>query len=166
MTEAARLVDELTTLLYEVTTGWDDSAGGHQIVRCGACRRKADRAESVVHGSDCPVYRLIRAEEANTAVIRANAEEIADLEDRRDDLEAKFNAVVAEIERERKLFADLTDASVRRIEHLTAEVARLREAADDAATIIESMSLRVVGVDLAAKVLRAALAARGGEGQG
>ena len=112
MTEAARLVDELTTLLYEVTTGWDDSAGGHQIVRCGACRRKADRAESVVHGSDCPVYRLIRAEEANTAVIRANAEEIADLEDRRDDLEAKFNAVVAEIERERKLFADLTDASV------------------------------------------------------
>ena len=45
------------------------------------------------------------------------------------------------------------------------EIARLVEAADDAATIIERMSLRVVGVDLAAKVLRAALAARGGEGE-
>ena len=94
--DAARLVDELTTLLYEVTTGWDDSAGGRQIVRCGACRRRADRAESVVHDRDCPVYRLIRAEEVNTAVIRANAEEIADLEDKRDDLEAKVNALTAE----------------------------------------------------------------------
>ena len=36
---------------------------------CGACRRKADKPESVVHDSDCPVYRLIRAEEANTAVM-------------------------------------------------------------------------------------------------
>ena len=98
MTEAARLVDELTTLLYEVTTGWDDSAGGHQIVRCGACRRRADRAESVVHDSDCPVYRLIRAEEANTAVIRANADEIADLEDRRDELEERVNALTARLE--------------------------------------------------------------------
>lgn len=94
--DAARLVDELTTMLYEVTTGWDDSAGGRQIVRCGACRRRADRAESVVHDRDCPVYRLIRAEEVNTAVIRANAEEIADLEDKRDDLEAKVNALTAE----------------------------------------------------------------------
>ena len=99
MTGAARLVDELTTLLYEVRTGWQDSAGGHQIVRCGACRRQADRAESVVHDSDCPVYRLQRAEAANTAVIRANAEEIADLEDVRDALEAKVNALTADVER-------------------------------------------------------------------
>ncbi len=121
MTEAARLVDELTTLLYEVTTGWDDSAGGHQVVRCGACRRRADRAESVVHDSDCPVYRLIRAEEANTAVIRANAEEIADLEDVRDGLEAQVNAMTAENERGQQAFADLTLASVERINALEAE---------------------------------------------
>lgn len=118
MTEAARLVDELTTLLYEVTTGWDDSAGGHQVVRCGACRRRADRAESVVHESDCPVYRLTRAEEANTAVIRANAEEIADLEDKRDELEAKVNALTAENERGQQAFADLALASVERINAL------------------------------------------------
>jgi len=137
MTEAARLVDELTTLLYEVTTGWDDSAGGHQVVRCGACRRRADRAESVVHDSDCPVYRLIRAEEANTAVIRANAEEIADLEDRRDELEATINAVVAEIERERKMFAALTDASVRRIDALTAEIEELRSLLRDRSLLFQ-----------------------------
>lgn len=95
-TEAARLVDELTTLLYEVRTGWQDSAGGRQIVRCGACNRNADNPESVVHERDCPVYRLQQAEAANTAVIRANAEEIADLEDARDDLEAKVNALTAE----------------------------------------------------------------------
>ena len=85
MSEAARLVDELTTLLYDVLKRWTVQGRVCEIVACGACRRKADRAESVVHDADCPVYRLIRAEEANTAVIRANAEEIADLEDVRDE---------------------------------------------------------------------------------
>lgn len=99
MTEAVRLVDELTTLLYEVVKRWQLQDGRVcEIVRCGACRRKADRAESVVHESDCPVYRLIRAEEANTAVIRANAEEIADLEDKRDELETQVNALTARLE--------------------------------------------------------------------
>lgn len=42
---------------------------------------------------------LARAEAANTAVIRANAEEIADLEDVRDALEAKVNALTADVER-------------------------------------------------------------------
>lgn len=152
MTEAERLVDELTTLLYEVTTGWDDSAGGRQIVRCGACRRRADRAESVVHESDCPVYRLIRAEEANTAVIRANAEEIADLEDVRDALEAQVNALTAQMEcrneltariralekeRGQQAFADPTLASVERINALEAERDALRARAERAEAALD-----------------------------
>jgi SepF-like predicted cell division protein (DUF552 family) len=107
MTEAARLVDELTTLLYEVVKRWQLQDGlVCEIVVCGACRKKADKPESVVHESDCPVYRLIHAEEANTAVIRANAEEIADLEDVRDALEAQVNALTAEIEELRSLLRD------------------------------------------------------------
>lgn len=107
MSEAARLVDELTTLLYEVLKRWEVQGRVCEIVRCGACRRKADRAESVVHESDCPVYRLIRAEEANTAVIRANAEEIADLEDKRDELEARVNALTAQMECRNELTAHI-----------------------------------------------------------
>ena len=176
MTEAARLVDELTTLLYEVTTGWQDSAGGHQIVRCGACRRKADRAESVVHESDCPVYRLIRAEEANTAVIRANAEEIADLEDRRDELEGRVNALTAEMECRNELSSEVARLQALLAER-DAEVAWLREAAQayidayDAA--LKAPLTPTVHHPPAEEYchtqrysLRAALAARGGEGQG
>ena len=95
-TDAARLVDELTTLLYEPLKGTCLTHTPCVIAACGACRKKADKPESVVHDSDCPVYRLQRAEAANTAVIRANAEEIADLEDVRDDLEARVNALTAE----------------------------------------------------------------------
>jgi hypothetical protein len=137
-TEAARLVDELTTLLYSPCLGTCITHGPDcRIVVCGACLKKADKPSSVVHESDCPVYRLIRAEEANTAVIRANAEEIADLEDKRDELEARVNAVVVEIEHERKMFAALTDASVRRIDRLTAErdAALARAEAADERTI-------------------------------
>ena len=95
-TDAARLTDELTTLLYSPCLGTCITHGpGCRIVACGACNRKADKPESVVHERDCPVYRLQQAEAANTAVIRANAEEIADLEDVRDDLEAKVNALTA-----------------------------------------------------------------------
>jgi hypothetical protein len=64
---------------------------------------------------------MIRAEEANTAVIRANAEEIADLEDVRDGLEAQVNAMTAENERGQQAFADLTLALVERINALEAE---------------------------------------------
>lgn len=93
MNDAARLVDELTTLLYETLKAWQTQDGRHhQIVQCGACRRKADKPESVVHESNCPVYRLQRAEAANDAVIKGNAEEIADLEDARDVAEARANA--------------------------------------------------------------------------
>lgn len=95
-TDAARLVDELTTLLYEPLKGTCLTHTPCVIAACGACRKKADKPESVVHDSDCPVYRLQRAEAANTAVIRANAEEIADLEDVRDDLEARVNALTTE----------------------------------------------------------------------
>ena len=72
-------IDELTTLLYEPLKGTCLTHTPCVIAACGACRKKADKPESVVHDSDCPVYRLQRAEAANTAVIRANAEEIADL---------------------------------------------------------------------------------------
>lgn len=128
MTEAARLVDELTTLLY---TPFGTYRGRPQVA-CGACAKQADKPESVVHESDCPVYRLIRAEEANTAVIRANADEIADLEDKRDELEAQINGITAEITRERQMFADLTDASVRRIDALTTERDEARARAERA----------------------------------
>jgi hypothetical protein len=137
MTEAARLVDELTTLLYEVVKRWQLQDGRVcEIVACGACRKKADKPESVVHDSDCPVYRLIRAEATNTAVIRANADEIADLEDVRDELEAQVNALTAQMEcrneltariralekeRGQQAFADPTLASVERINALEAE---------------------------------------------
>lgn len=137
-TDAARLVDELTPLLYGVLKRWEVAGLVCEIVQCGACRKKADKPESVVHDSDCPVYRLQRAEAANTAVIRANAEEIADLEDVRDELEAQVNALTAqmecrneltariralEVENERgqQAFADLTLASVERINALEAE---------------------------------------------
>jgi hypothetical protein len=120
MTEAARLVDELTTLLYSPCLGTCITHGPDcRIVVCGACRRKADKPESVVHESDCPVYRLIRAEEANTAVIRANADEIADLEDKRDELEAKVNALTAQMESH--------DAQTARSAALEAENKALRE---------------------------------------
>lgn len=137
MTEATRLVDELTTLLYEVLKRWEVQGRVCEIVQCGACRRKADKPESVVHERDCPVYRLQRAEESNTAVIRANAEEIADLEDARDELEARVNAVVVEIEHERKMFAALTDASVRRIDALTAERDELRSLLRDRSPLFQ-----------------------------
>lgn len=93
MSDSARLVDELTTLLYEPLKGTCLTHTPCVIVACGACHQKADKPEAVVHENDCPVYRLQRAEAANTAVIRANADEIADLEDVRDDLEAKVNAL-------------------------------------------------------------------------
>ena len=93
MSASARLVDELTTLLYEPLKGKCLTHTPCVIVACGACHQKADKPEAVVHENDCPVYRLQRAEAANTAVIRANADEIADLEDVRDDLEAKVNAL-------------------------------------------------------------------------
>ena len=131
MTEAARLVDELTTLLYSPCLGTCITHGPDcRIVVCGACRRKADKPESVVHESDCPVYRLIRAEEANTAVIRANADEIADLEDKRDELEAKVNALTAQMESH--------DAQTARIAALEAENARLRAALETTALRIDT----------------------------
>jgi hypothetical protein len=103
MNDAARLVDELTTLLYETLKAWQTQDGRHhQIVQCGACRRKADKPKSVVHESDCPVYRLQRAEAANDAVIKGNAEEIADLEDARDAADARANAEWARAEGEQK----------------------------------------------------------------
>ena len=55
----SKLVDELTTLLYETANFCQRCPVEHPaIVRCAACRRKADKPESVVHDSDCPVYRL------------------------------------------------------------------------------------------------------------
>lgn len=135
MTEAARLVDELTTLLYEVVKRWQLQDGRVcEIVVCGACRKKADKPESVVHDSDCPVYRLIRAEAANTAVVRANAEEIADLEDKRDDLEAQVNALTAQMECRNELTARIRalekerDALRERAEAALATAARVRRA--------------------------------------
>jgi hypothetical protein len=83
--DIARLVDELTTLLYETLKAWQTQDGRHhQIVACGSCRRKADKAESVAHESDCPVYRLKQALDVTDTIIKANAEEIANLEDERD----------------------------------------------------------------------------------
>ena len=133
--DAARLVDELTTLLYEPLKGKCLTHTPCVIVACGACHQKADKPEAVVHENDCPVYRLQRAEAANTAVIRANAEEIADLEDKRDELEAKVNALTAENERGQQAFADLALASVERINALGNERDALaaRLAASDAA---------------------------------
>lgn len=56
---ASKLVDELTTLLYETAKFCQRCPVQHPaIVRCAACGRKADKPESVVHDSDCPVYRL------------------------------------------------------------------------------------------------------------
>lgn len=170
MSEAARLVDELTTLLYEVVKRWQLPDGRVcEIVRCGACRRKADRAESVVHGSDCPVYRLIRAEEANTAVIRANADEIADLEDRRDELEGRVNALTAEMECRNELSREVARLQALLAE-LDAEVARLREAAQayiDAYDAALKAPLQYAQAEEYCHAqrynLRAALAARGGE---
>ena len=150
MTEAARLVDELTTLLYEVVKRWRLQDGRVcEIVVCGACRRKADSAESVVHDSHCPVYRLIRAEEANTAVIRANAEQIADLEDKRDELEAKVNALTAEMECRNELasrsarldaLAAERDAAVARAERADALLAR----AERNASALEGVALNAL----------------------
>ena len=117
--EAARLVDELTTLLYEVLKRWEANGRVCEIVQCGACHKKADKPESVVHDSACPVYRLQRADDGITAVIRANADEIADLQDVRDDLQAKVNALTVEMECRNELLS--------RINALTAENARLRE---------------------------------------
>lgn len=56
---ASKAVDELTTLLYTTVKFCQRCHVGHPaIVQCAACRRKADKPESVVHDSDCPVYRL------------------------------------------------------------------------------------------------------------
>jgi hypothetical protein len=107
MSDSARLVDELTTLLYEPLKGTCLTHTPCVIVACGACHQKADKPEAVVHENDCPVYRLQRAEAANTAVIRANAEEIADLEDVRDALEAKVNALTAAVARAERAEAAL-----------------------------------------------------------
>lgn len=159
MTEAARLVDELTPLLF---TPFGTYRGRPQVA-CGACAKQADKPESVVHESDCPVYRLIRAEEANTAVIRANAEKIADLEDVRDDLEARVNALTAETEELRHLaMAAGEDADNWRAERdaLARQVAALREA------LAEALHDYDHGDELlCVERLRAALAAAGGEGQ-
>lgn len=63
---AATLVAELTTLLYETLKTWQLSDGRHcQIVQCGACHRKGDTPEAVVHDRDCPVFRLRTALEAS-----------------------------------------------------------------------------------------------------
>jgi hypothetical protein len=157
-TEAARLVDELTTLLYSQFGAYR----GQSRVACAACHRKADTPELVVHEDDCPVYRLQRAEAANTAVIRANAEEIADLEDVRDDLEAKVNALTAENAR------------------LAGQVAALREAWHRAGDLLPYTIHRAdcrhhdIGpgncscglLDVVRDYGRAALAAGQGDGQG
>ena len=82
---------------------------------------------------------LARAEAANTAVIRANAEEIADLEDVRDDLEANVNA-------------------------LSAQVVALREAGAVLAEYVEHQPFSLARL-AAIEAWRAALAAAGREGQ-
>lgn len=121
MAEAARLVDELTTLLYGVVKRWQLQNGRVcEIVQCGACRKKADKPSFVVHESDCPVRRLWQALELGDVVVRANAEEICDLEDKRDELEAKVNALTAQMESH--------DAQTARIAALEAENKALREA--------------------------------------
>lgn len=117
---STRLVDELTTLLYEVLKRWEVEGRVCEIVQCGACRKKADRPSSVVHESDCPVHRLWQALEIGEVVVKANAEEICDLEDARDALEAKVNALTAEMECRNQLTS--------RIASLEAENARLRAA--------------------------------------
>lgn len=67
------LIDELTPLHYETLKAWQTQDGRHhRIVRCEACGRKADTPESVVHQSDCPVYRLA-ATLASAAFIREAA---------------------------------------------------------------------------------------------
>lgn len=120
-TDSARLVDELTTLLYEPLKGKCLTHTPCVIVACGACHQKADKPEAVVHENDCPVYRLQRAEAANTAVIRANADEIADLEDVRDDLEANVNALSAQVVALREAGAVLAEY----VEHQPFSLARL-----------------------------------------
>lgn len=124
MSDVARLVDELTTLLYEVLKRWEVEGRVCEIVACGACRKKADKPSSVVHESDCPVHRLWQALEIGEVVVRANAEEICDLEDARDALEAKVNALTAEMECRNQLTS--------RIAALEAENARLRAERDEA----------------------------------
>lgn len=113
--DAARLVDELTTLLYCPFGTYR----GRQQVACGACAKQADKPESVVHESDCPVYRLQQAEAANDAIIKANAEDIADLEDARDAADARANAEWARAEGE-QLRADVAALRADRAERFAA----------------------------------------------
>lgn len=122
-----RLVDELTTLLYEVLKRWEVEGRVCEIVQCGACRKKADKPSSVVHEGDCPIHRLWQALELGEVVVRANAEEICDLEDERDALEAKVNTLTAEMECRNELTA--------RIAALEAERDALRSRAEAAITV-------------------------------
>jgi len=156
-TDAARLVDELTTLLYEPLKGTCLTHTPCVIAACGACRKKADKPESVVHDSDCPVYRLQRAEAANTAVIRANAEEIADLEDVRDNLEAKVNTLTAEMECRNELISRI-DALAAQVAALRGQFERVMAASCDACNGVADRDHWWLCVEA-----RAALAAAGGE---
>lgn len=156
MSDVTRLVDELTTLLFEVLKRWEVEGRVCEIVACGACRKKADKPESVVHESDCPVHRLWQAMEVAEVVVKANAEEICDLEDARDALEAKVNALTAEMECRNQLTS--------RIAALEAEVARLRVALEDIAQTTGRVGL--FPTDTLVEILdvaRAALAASAGE---
>jgi hypothetical protein len=125
VSDVTRLVDELTTLLYETLKTWQAVGGPrHQIVQCGACRKKADRPSSVVHESDCPVHRLWQALEIGEVVVRANAEEICDLEDERDNALGKL----AELTRTAEWVTARCESANARIAALEAENARLRAA--------------------------------------
>lgn len=110
---------------------------------------------------DALTSRLKQDETTNTAVIRANAEGIADLEDVRDDLEARVNALTAETEELRHLaMAAGEDADNWRAERdaLARQVAALREA------LAEALHDYDHGDELlCVERLRAALAAAGGE---
>lgn len=70
---------------------------------------------------DALTSRLKQDETTNTAVIRANADEIADLEDVRDDLEANVNALSAQVVALREAGAVLAEY----VEHQPFSLARL-----------------------------------------
>lgn len=75
--------------------GDTDACASHQVVR-GLRKHGVDADRFELENRELRA-RAERAEAANTAVLRANADEIADLEDVRDDLEAKVNALTAQV---------------------------------------------------------------------